>query len=403
MRSNIFNHIFSAKRALRRWGYYFFLVGGLFWLSCWVLPCHDSNHIQAAGIYIGDSITQGLQNNGVLPASSVVLASTGKTASYFNNGLLNGLPSSADYVYVNLGVNNPSDTSSMKTLLSNLQSKYPNTKIYVGSVLPVAESYSGSLSASEVNQRISSYNNEISSYAQGLGMSYLDVSSGLVDSDGYLLSSVADRSGLHPSGGYNQLAQNISSQIDSSGTGSGSGLGSGTGSGTSTGTGSSGTGSSGTGSTGTGTSGSSGSSGAGSSLTDAGAAGRTTTYTAADPTSLTISELCSNLEGEAASQCQACGEDSLWTALGCLPISTEDLVPKLIEIMMGIAGLLLTIQIIIGASQIIFSNGDSAALTKARTRITNSVIALIFIIFGVVILRIIGVDIFALPGFFEGS
>lgn len=116
-----------------------------------------------------------------------------------------------------------------------------------------------------------------------------------------------------------------------------------------------------------------------------------------------ISDTCKKISDSTAQQrCLACAANNgFWTAIGCLPTEVEELAPKLIRIIMGIGGLLLTIQIIISGAQIIFSSRDSTVLNKARTRITNSIIALLFIIFGAIILQIIGVRIFDLPGFFQ--
>ena len=116
--------------------------------------------------------------------------------------------------------------------------------------------------------------------------------------------------------------------------------------------------------------------------------------------------ICDNLDGDAVGRCKQCmGGDSkhptkFWTGVGCLPVDTIGLTRGLITLSLGVAGLLLTVQIIVGAGEIIFSDGDSQKVQKARQRITSSVIAILFIVFGVAILQIIGVNILMIPGFF---
>ena len=116
-------------------------------------------------------------------------------------------------------------------------------------------------------------------------------------------------------------------------------------------------------------------------------------------------ELCKRLRSEDKTRCEACvGTDEknekMWTAIGCLPTRASELVPALINFVLGIGGLIMVVQIIIAAANIIFANGDSGKIQKAQTSIMNSVIALLFIIFGVTILQIIGQDVLRLPGYF---
>ncbi|MCL2110259.1 hypothetical protein FWH30_01615 [Microgenomates group bacterium] len=98
------------------------------------------------------------------------------------------------------------------------------------------------------------------------------------------------------------------------------------------------------------------------------------------------------------SSCQARG--GYWSAVGCVPTETVELAAYMVRIAMGLAGVILTAQIIIGAVQIIFASGDAGAMTAAKKRITNSLIAIGFMIFGIAILQIVGVQILRIPGFF---
>jgi hypothetical protein len=101
------------------------------------------------------------------------------------------------------------------------------------------------------------------------------------------------------------------------------------------------------------------------------------------------------------SKCDNCRTNGgYWSAIGCVPTDSVGMAAYLMRIAIGIAGVLLTAQIIIGSVQIIFASGDSGAITSAKKRITNSLIAIGFMIFGVAILQIIGVQILRIPGFF---
>jgi hypothetical protein len=91
--------------------------------------------------------------------------------------------------------------------------------------------------------------------------------------------------------------------------------------------------------------------------------------------------------------------EGTWTALGCLPTNPVSAVTGLTKVGLGLAGLFTLIQIIYGAYELTFSRGDTKMVSQARKRITDSVLALLFIIFSITILRVFGVDILHIPGF----
>jgi hypothetical protein len=116
----------------------------------------------------------------------------------------------------------------------------------------------------------------------------------------------------------------------------------------------------------------------------------------------TTTALCENLGATVREKCRACGPSKVWTAIGCIPTDMSELAADLVSFLLGVAGLFFLGQVLYGAFKMIVSRGDPRGVQEARERITNSVIALLFIIFSVTILRFIGVNIFNLPGFFSG-
>jgi hypothetical protein len=88
------------------------------------------------------------------------------------------------------------------------------------------------------------------------------------------------------------------------------------------------------------------------------------------------------------------------TSLG--PISVKDpsaFVAKLFQILLGISGAVALILIIVAGYQLMISQGNPEKVKAARERLTSAIIGLLFIIFSVAILQVIGVDILHIPGF----
>lgn len=87
------------------------------------------------------------------------------------------------------------------------------------------------------------------------------------------------------------------------------------------------------------------------------------------------------------------------TAVG--PISTEPqaFVQFVFSFVLGLAGGIALILIIISGYQFMVSQGNPEAVKAATERLTSAVIGLLFIILSFVLLQIIGVDILRIPGF----
>lgn len=91
---------------------------------------------------------------------------------------------------------------------------------------------------------------------------------------------------------------------------------------------------------------------------------------------------------------------SVSTGLG-INVSTDagDLVKSVFGVILSISGGIALILIIISGYSLIFSQGNPEAVKAAQERLTSAVVGLLFIIFSLVILQIIGADILKIPGF----
>ncbi|MBI2019655.1 hypothetical protein HYS95_03245 [Candidatus Daviesbacteria bacterium] len=87
------------------------------------------------------------------------------------------------------------------------------------------------------------------------------------------------------------------------------------------------------------------------------------------------------------------------TAIGCLHTNPPSLVKDLFKFLIGIGGGLAFLMMLLGAFQMITSGGNPDTLKAGRERLTSAVIGLLFIIFSILFLKIIGVDILKIPGF----
>jgi len=99
--------------------------------------------------------------------------------------------------------------------------------------------------------------------------------------------------------------------------------------------------------------------------------------------------------------CEACvsGGNS-WTALGCVSTKSPSLFVKyLLNFAIGIGGGIAFLLMIFGGLQIIFSGGNPDKVKAGKEIITAALAGLLLIIFSVFILRVIGYDILAIPGF----
>jgi hypothetical protein len=88
----------------------------------------------------------------------------------------------------------------------------------------------------------------------------------------------------------------------------------------------------------------------------------------------------------------------IYTAVGCMSVSGEELAGDLIRFLLGVAGGVSLLSMLGAAFILSTSRGESAKVKSAKELITASVTGLLFLIFSVIILQFIGVTILKIPG-----
>ena len=87
------------------------------------------------------------------------------------------------------------------------------------------------------------------------------------------------------------------------------------------------------------------------------------------------------------------------TAIGIVKTDPTSFVISIFNIVLGIAGGIALILIILAGYRYMTSQGNPEAVKAANEQLTAAIVGLLFIIFSFVILRTIGVDILQIPGF----
>lgn len=87
------------------------------------------------------------------------------------------------------------------------------------------------------------------------------------------------------------------------------------------------------------------------------------------------------------------------TAIGCIHTSPAEFVKDFLKFIIGIGGGLAFLMMLLGAFQMLTSAGNPETLAAGRDRLQSAIIGLLFIIFAVLLLQIIGFDILKIPGF----
>ena len=178
-------------------------------------------------LFIGDSRYNGLMSDKLkkLGNGINVLAVTSSTPSEWEKNINNGTavkgnsinyPDSSNVsgISVMLGVNGPSQTQNMKNFLTKLHEKYSNSQIFVNSVYHIGRKYT---SGFVNNGQIDSFNATMKQFCNSqTWATYIDVTTGLNDSSGYIKNEYS-ADGLHlDSIGQEVLVKNIKNKILSS-------------------------------------------------------------------------------------------------------------------------------------------------------------------------------------------
>lgn len=186
-------------------------------------------------LFVGDSRYVGIESElKGLGADINVCAVGGSTSEQWldttskGSGVVKGTsitlpePENVSHVSVMLGVNSTSQITELEQVLQNLHTRYPNATIFYNSAYHIAANYVV-MDAATMNANIDSLNQTIKTYSEGYDwLTYVDVTDGLNDENGYLKS--ADGEGIHLIGeGKATLVNNIKNKIMSSATNSNSG------------------------------------------------------------------------------------------------------------------------------------------------------------------------------------
>jgi hypothetical protein len=100
--------------------------------------------------------------------------------------------------------------------------------------------------------------------------------------------------------------------------------------------------------------------------------------------------------------CMGGNKEKVWTAFGCLSTTAtgkDNFAETLLKFGSGIAGGIAFLLIIVGGFQIVMSAGNPEKLNEGKELVTSAIVGLLFIIFSIFLLRLIGVDILGIPGF----
>ena len=98
-------------------------------------------------------------------------------------------------------------------------------------------------------------------------------------------------------------------------------------------------------------------------------------------------------------QVLACAANEVETGVGCVPTDASGLAKFLVRLIVGVAGGVALLLLIIGSAQFIASGGDPDSIDEAKEKITAAVSGILLIIFSLLVLKVIGVDILGLPDF----
>lgn len=105
-------------------------------------------------------------------------------------------------------------------------------------------------------------------------------------------------------------------------------------------------------------------------------------------------------------KCKACveppdGHGGMWTAIGCLPVGGLEVFLKdyLFVFGIGIAGGIAFLYFLYGTFLFLTSAGNAETVAQAKEIIVSALSGLLFIIFSILLLKIVGGDILRIPGF----
>lgn len=93
-----------------------------------------------------------------------------------------------------------------------------------------------------------------------------------------------------------------------------------------------------------------------------------------------------------------CGPETVKTAIGCISTKPQDLIGDIVKLAVALGGGVALLLMIFGSIRMITSAGNQDQLKAGREQFVSAVIGLLFVIFAIVLMQIIGVDFLSIPG-----
>lgn len=122
-----------------------------------------------------------------------------------------------------------------------------------------------------------------------------------------------------------------------------------------------------------------------------------------DQVSNAIPKVCTNGQectiGGGQEPCDAGRGPAIKTAIGCVHTQPAEFIKDFLTFIIAIAGGFAFLLMLLGAFQMLTSGGNPEHLNAGRERLTSAIIGLLFVIFAVLLMQIIGVGILNIPGF----
>ncbi len=124
-----------------------------------------------------------------------------------------------------------------------------------------------------------------------------------------------------------------------------------------------------------------------------------------DPTEIDsfnkVYKICAQVQADDIQKCQQCltHDHGIWTSIGCIPAKTTSIIKAFIVISVMLSGGVVTIMILIAGFKLSISHGNPSQVQEAKKMISSAIIGLLFVLFSVSIIKIIGIDILHIPGF----
>lgn len=87
------------------------------------------------------------------------------------------------------------------------------------------------------------------------------------------------------------------------------------------------------------------------------------------------------------------------TAIGDISTDPAEFIQFIFAVLLSMSGGWAVYLIMTAGYQLMFSQGEAEGIKEAQEKITSAIVGIVFMLLSIIILRIIGVDIFKLPTF----